>query len=71
MENNTYEFVIPYEEINEYMKQEVNADEEEVLNKLKEAELHSISLEPDTLESLEANGLISILDNEEMRKYLL
>lgn len=71
MGNNTYEFVIPYEEINEYMKQEVNADEEEVLNKLKEAELHSISLEPDTLESLEANGLISILDNEEMRKYLL
>lgn len=69
--NRTYEMVIPYENINELVRRDPSMDEKDVLTRLKVAGLQGVSLEPDSLESLEHKGIISIFTNEEIKEMSL
>lgn len=69
--NKTYETIIPYEEIQDLLDLDASLDSSEVLAELKEAGMHSVSLEPDTLKSLEAKGKLLVLSEKALREQLL
>ncbi len=64
--NRTYEFIISYEDMEELSEQDPKLDVGDILHELKNAGLHSVSLEPDTLATLERKGIITLADHEEM-----
>lgn len=68
--NNTYEFIIPYEEI-EALVTEDPSTLPEVLQQLKKAGLQSIGLEPDTLTSLRDRGEVITITPDRMRETIL
>ncbi|MFD1929321.1 DUF5693 family protein [Sporosarcina siberiensis] len=68
--NNVYEFIVPYEEITELA---ISTDSEttEIMRRLKNAGVQSISLEPITLVELSLMGDIVILSPERVREFAL
>jgi hypothetical protein len=70
-QNNTYEFIVPYDEITSWTSQDNNLDKSEVLTSLKDAGVGAISIEPDTLGSLEDKKVVSIIDDKDFREQLL
>ena len=69
--NNTYEMIIPYESIVNLVRKDPDLDEERVLNRLKDAGLQGVSLEPDSLQSLENKGIVSVLYYGEIKEMSL
>ncbi|MFD1848660.1 DUF5693 family protein [Oceanobacillus bengalensis] len=68
-QNNTYEMVVPYEEIyNSTADGEQSVDE--VLSQLKAAGLTTVSLNPTTLSSLEKQGIIRLYTGSEIAEML-
>lgn len=68
--NDTYEFIIPFEEISS-LTEKNTLQVQEVLSRLKSAGLQSVSLEPETLKSLESSGDIITFTPERMREVAL
>lgn len=68
--NNIYEFVVPYEEVTE-LAVRTDRDTTEILQRLKNAGVESVSLEPITLEDLSLSGDIVILSPERVREIAL
>ena len=69
--NRTYEMLIPYENIEDLAQKDRKLDEVKVLNRLKEAGLQGVSLEPATLASLQENGIVSILSYQNIKEMSL
>ncbi|WP_041639096.1 DUF5693 family protein [Anoxybacillus flavithermus] len=67
-DNRTYEMMMPYDEIETWL-QETN--EEDVWKQLKEAGLTTVSIEAETLDSLEKSGRIVLLKMDEWKHTLV
>ncbi|MGG3999929.1 DUF5693 family protein [Anoxybacillus kestanbolensis] len=65
--NRTYEIIMPYDEIEAWLQQ----DSEHVWKKLKEAGLTTVSVEAETLESLEKSGHVLLLKMDEWKHTLV
>ena len=65
--NRTYEMIMPYDEIEAWLQQ----DSEHVWKKLKEAGLTTVSIEAETLESLEKSGHVLLLKMDEWKHTLV
>ena len=63
--------LIPYENIEDLAQKDRKLDEVKVLNRLKEAGLQGVSLEPATLASLQENGIVSILSYQNIKEMSL
>lgn len=68
--NNIYEFVVPYEEITD-LAMKTNYDTFEIMKRLKDAGVETISLEPTTLSELSLSGDIVVLSPERVREIVL
>lgn len=68
--NNQYEFIVPYEEVAE-LALKTDGDTTEILNRLKEAGVETVSLEPITLNELSLTGDIVVLSPERVREIAL
>ncbi|RKQ34394.1 DUF5693 family protein [Oceanobacillus halophilus] len=69
-QNNTYEIVAPFEEIH-HLTVDSSFSIDEVLSRLKEAGLTTVSINPITIKSLEKQGIISLYTGTEIEKMLL
>lgn len=69
--NRAYELVIPYESIDSIDRRDPSLEAEEILTRLKGAGLQGVSLEPDTLKSLEQKGLITTFTYEKIKQFSL
>jgi Family of unknown function (DUF5693) len=65
--NNTYEVMVPYTDL-EILKSE-DVSTEEIYKGLKEAKVHSITFEPETLNSLNTQGIVAVLRKQDIRNY--
>ncbi|MFD1358978.1 DUF5693 family protein [Fictibacillus halophilus] len=65
--NNTYEVMVPYTDL-EILKSE-DVSTEEIYKGLKEAKVHSVTFEPETLNSLNTQGVVAILRKQDIRNY--
>lgn len=68
--NNQYEFIVPYEEVTE-LALRTDDDTTEIMKRLKNAGVQTISLEPVTLNELSLRGDIVILSPERVREIAL
>ena len=64
--NNTYEMIIPYDEIMEMIDTDSEFTVDDVFLLLKESGLTSISIEVETLDSLQKQGIISYINREKL-----
>lgn len=64
--NNTYEMIIPYDEIMEMIDTDSEFTVDDVFLLLKESGLTSISIEVETLDSLQKRGIISYINREKL-----
>jgi hypothetical protein len=69
--NQTYEMVIPYQNIVDLVGKDADLEEEEILNRLKDSGIQAISIEPDTLRLLEHKGIVTNLTFEEIQQMSL
>ncbi|MGG3955383.1 DUF5693 family protein [Bhargavaea massiliensis] len=67
-DNRTYEMIMPYDEIEAWLQEE---KEEDVWKQLKEAGLTTVSVEAETLESLEKSGHVLLLKMDEWKHTLV
>lgn len=67
-DNRTYEMMMPYDEIEAWLQEE---KEEDVWKQLKEAGLTTVSVEAETLESLEKSGHVLLLKMNEWKHTLV
>jgi Family of unknown function (DUF5693) len=65
--NNTYEVMVPYTDL-EVLKSE-DVEKSDIYARLKEAKVHSITLEPENLSSLETQGVIAVLKKSDIQNY--
>lgn len=65
--NNTYEVMVPYTDL-EILKSE-DVSESEIYDGLKQAKVHSITFEPETLSSLNTQGVVAVLRKKDIRNY--
>lgn len=70
-ENRTYEMVVPFEQIDELVINDVDLDHESILTRLKEAGLQGVSLEPETFQQLTNRGIVSVLTANEIKSLSL
>ncbi len=70
-DNNTYEMIVPNDEIKELVDNDPTLKEDHVYDELRKAGLESVSVEPETLKSLEENGQLSIISKEAMAEKML
>ena len=66
--NRTYEMIMPYDEIETWVQE---SNEEKVWGKLKEAGLTTVSIEAETLDSLEKSGHVLLLKMTEWKRTLV
>ncbi|PIC04325.1 hypothetical protein CS060_10400 [Anoxybacillus flavithermus] len=66
--NRTYEMIMPYDEIEVWLQEE---NEEDVWKQLKEAGLTTVSVEAETLDSLEKSGHVLLLKMDELKHTLV
>ncbi|WP_461200869.1 DUF5693 family protein [Anoxybacillus sp. TBDG-1] len=66
--NRTYEMIMPYDEIEKWLQEE---NEEDVWKQLKEAGLTTVSVEAETLDSLEKSGHVLLLKMDEFKHALV
>lgn len=69
--NRTYEMIIPYQSIDDILRRDPNLEETEVLDRLKKAGLQGVSLEPDSIKSLEQKGIVTTLTYEKIKQLAL
>lgn len=69
--NRTYEMVMPFENVTDLVRRDPNLEEKEVLERLKAAGLQAVSIEPDSLKSLEAKGIVTTLNYEKLKEMSL
>lgn len=69
--NRTYEMVMPFENISDLVRRDPHLKETGVLNRLKEAGLQGVSIEPDTIKSLEEKGYVTTLNYEKLKEMSL
>lgn len=67
-DNRTYEMIMPYDEIEAWLQEE---KEEDVWKQLKEAGLTTVSVEAETLESLEKSGRVLLIKMSEFKRMLI
>lgn len=67
-DNRTYEMIMPYDEIEAWLQEE---KEEDVWKQLKEAGLTTVSIEAETLESLEKSGRVLLIKMSEFKRMLI
>ena len=67
-DNRTYEMMMPYDEIEAWLQEE---KEEDVWKQLKEAGLTTVSIEAETLDSLEQSGHVLLLKMDEWKHTLV
>ncbi|MGG3841579.1 DUF5693 family protein [Anoxybacillus kestanbolensis] len=67
-DNRTYEMIMPYDEIEAWLQEE---KEEDVWKQLKEAGLTTVSVEAETLKSLEKSGHVLLLKMDEWKHTLV
>jgi hypothetical protein len=65
--NNTYEVMVPYTDIEILKSEDVSA--KEIYSSLKEAKVHSITFEPETISSLSTQGVVAVLRKKDIRNY--
>lgn len=65
--NNTYEVMVPYTDLAILKSEDVPADE--IYKGLKEADVHSITLEPENIRSLETQGVVAVLSKSDIQNY--
>jgi hypothetical protein len=68
--NKTYEVVVPYGDIERTVRGE-DITAKEALQRLKRAGLQAVSIEPETLESLEDKGYVTSISSEKMDEFSL
>ncbi|WP_289890281.1 DUF5693 family protein [Virgibacillus pantothenticus] len=69
--NNTYEIVVPYHEIEQLATETENLNTDDILATLKKAGLNTVSINQISLKWMEEHKLISIYSEQELRKALL
>ncbi|PPA70276.1 DUF5693 family protein [Jeotgalibacillus proteolyticus] len=69
--NKTYEYIIPFQLVESWLKTDPTLSEDDVYAGLSDAGIHSISLEPQTIRSLEQKGLISAVNSIRMREHII
>ncbi|PWW31251.1 O-antigen/teichoic acid export membrane protein [Cytobacillus oceanisediminis] len=67
--NNAYEMVLPYGDIETMAEDGLTT--EEILTRLKQSGLQAVSIEPETLKSLEDKGYVTTITSERMREVSL
>jgi hypothetical protein len=72
LSNNKFEMIVPYDDIAELENNDISQTitVEKALNDLKEAGLDAVSIEPDTLSSLEDRDVLNILSKEKLSDLL-
>ena len=66
--NTAYEMIIPYGDIERTSLNESDLPVEEILDRLKEAGLQAVSIEPENLDSLEKKGYVTTISTERMQE---
>lgn len=69
--SDTVETVVPYKLVHQWLGSDSVLTRDQVFADLKEAGVQSISLEPDTLRTLERKGIITAVNSARMREHLL
>lgn len=69
--NRTYEMIMPFENIDDLVRRDPTLDEVEVLDRLKVAGLQGVSIEPDSLKTLQEKGIVTILTYEKLMEMSL
>ncbi|MEW9502278.1 DUF5693 family protein [Jeotgalibacillus marinus] len=69
--NKIYELILPNYVIDEWMVNDPSITQDQVYNDLSEAGIQSISVEPDTLRTLERRGEITVISSSRMREYIV
>ncbi|WP_142827169.1 DUF5693 family protein [Planococcus soli] len=69
--NKKIETIIPYKLVTEWIVQDSALTPADILADFKNADIQSVSLEPDTVSSLERKGLITAVSTPRMREHLL
>ncbi|WKA57840.1 DUF5693 family protein [Planococcus shenhongbingii] len=69
--NKTVETIVPYKLIHQWMGNNPDITQGQVFSDLEEAGVQSISVEPDTLRTLERKGAITAVNSSRMREHLL
>lgn len=69
--NRTYEFVMPVENIADLSRRDPTLEEREILERLKEAGLQGVSIEPDSIQSLEEKGIVTTLNYKKLKELSL
>lgn len=69
--NNTYEIIMPFENIDDIVRRDPTLEEDEVLQRLKESGLQGVSIEPDTLKKLQEKGIVTTLTYEKIKEMSL
>lgn len=72
LSNNEYETIIPYDEITKLERDDITGEitTDEALNDLKDGGLDAVSIEPDTLSTLEDNEILNIMDKDKIENVL-
>lgn len=68
---NTVETIVPYKLVHQWLGSDPAVTRDQVFADLIEAGVQSISLEPDTLRTLERKGIITAVNSARMREHLL
>ncbi|KAB2336747.1 polysaccharide biosynthesis protein [Cytobacillus depressus] len=66
--NNAYEMIIPYGDIEDTSLHGTDLPVEKILKRLKQAGLQAVSIEPETLNSLEKSGYVTAITSERMKE---
>lgn len=66
-----YEVIIPYNIVSQWIEKNPSVDQETLLEELAAAGVRSISIEPDTIRTLENKGEISVISTNRLREHLL
>ncbi|ETP67619.1 hypothetical protein HF394_02715 [Planococcus glaciei] len=69
--SDTVETVVPYKLVHQWLGSDSVLTRDQIFADLKEAGVQSISLEPDTLRTLERKGIITAVNSARMREHLL
>jgi Family of unknown function (DUF5693) len=65
--NNTYEVMVPYTDLEVLKSEDVSPSD--IYEELKKAKVHSITLEPENISSLETQGVVAVLKKSDIQNY--
>ena len=69
--NSTYELIIPYQDIEKISINDKGLSVSKVLERFKNAGLQAVSIEPETLKTLQDIGNVTVLTTDQMKQVLL